>query len=121
LHKILLLKILKGNMKARRFWILLENMRKFDFVLNFLNFFCCFFYFLIILKFLYYFGILDFGFFYCFLFENFDILINNWIMHKDYLKFIVAYYYLIMCYQSLRVNRIHSILLSRSYKHGLRS
>jgi hypothetical protein len=46
-------------------------------------------------------------------------------MHKDYLKFIVAYYYLIivayfknhlelknkiMCYQSLRVNTIHSIL-----------
>jgi hypothetical protein len=57
-------------------------------------------------------------------------------MHKDYLKFIVAYYYLIivayiyiiwnsknkiMCYQSLRVNKIGSILLLESYEHSLGS
>jgi hypothetical protein len=29
-------------------------------------------------------------------FENLEFLINNWIMHKDYLKFVDAYYYLII-------------------------
>jgi hypothetical protein len=56
-------------------------------------------------------------------------------MHKDYLKFIDAHYYLIffayflklfgiqkskmICYQSLRVNTIHSIVLSRSCERSL--
>jgi hypothetical protein len=58
-------------------------------------------------------------------------------MHKDYLKFIDALYYLIivayfcklfgiqkskiMCYQSPRVNTIHSIVLSRSRERSLGS
>jgi hypothetical protein len=57
-------------------------------------------------------------------------------MNKYYLEFIVSYYYLslfliskiiwnsknkIMCYQSIRVNRIDSILLLRSYERSLGS
>jgi hypothetical protein len=57
-------------------------------------------------------------------------------MHKDYWKFTVAYYYLIivayfkiiwnsknkiMYYRILRDNAIHSIVLSRSRKRSLRS
>jgi hypothetical protein len=54
-------------------------------------------------------------------------------MHKDYLAFIDAYYYLIIvklfriqiskiiCHQSVWVNIIDSILLSRSYERSLGS
>jgi hypothetical protein len=55
LRKFLLLKIPKRNMKAGRFKILSEKMRKNDFFKGFLNFFGNFFYFLAIFKFLYYF------------------------------------------------------------------
>jgi hypothetical protein len=58
-------------------------------------------------------------------------------MYKDYLEFIDAYYYLItvayflklfgiqkskiICYKSVWVNRIDSILLSKSYERSLLS
>jgi hypothetical protein len=58
-------------------------------------------------------------------------------MHKDYLEFIDAYYYLIIvdyfvnylefqkskiiCYQSVWINRIDSIALSRSCERSLES
>jgi hypothetical protein len=37
-----------------------------------------------------------FFYFLRFFFENDEFLSNNLIMHKDYLKFIVAYYYSLM-------------------------
>jgi hypothetical protein len=63
------------------------------FLKNF-NFFCLLFQFFNILNVLYNFGIFNFFFLEILMFfENFEFLINNWIMHKDYLKFIDAYYY----------------------------
>jgi hypothetical protein len=67
-----------------------QKIRKNNF-LNFLKFFCCLFQFLIILNVSHYFGILEFLYFLLFL-KYFEYLINNWIMHKYYLKFTIAYY-----------------------------
>jgi hypothetical protein len=66
LHKFLILKIPKGNMKAE-FFIFYKKNRKFDLFFRIFEFLLWFFYFLIILKFLYYFGILDFFMFFKFL------------------------------------------------------
>jgi hypothetical protein len=60
-----------------------------NFFFEFYHFMYCLFYFLIILKFLWYFGNLIF-------FEILSFKINKWIMHKDYLEFNDAHYYLII-------------------------